>query len=566
MLWWIGDTSRLQEERQSIDQISDDWFENPEWSLDDKRRLRLIFDIVLPHRGFKLSMVYHNTFPASPPSIYPVGDAERISDHQYGVGGELCLSIRSDNWSPDITGADMIRSAQRLLEMETPDEDGEVVPAPSAHDVPDSLVVRNAKARFYVDAPTREVLCRDDIDGSPIEVAFDLSDGSCHIAHILSIGPPSPDARLVPIVTPPILRDTHFVFPGQFIVVESPSAISNSLRTVEQLRDTVGHRTSLPTDSRWSCVIRTADQKLVLFLHFSDSDKLFTFETIYAPIVSPRSGLDSTHLATKRVGIVGLGSLGSKLATSLGRSGVGRFDLVDGDILHPGNLDRHDGDWRDVGRHKAELTARRLNLIAAHIQATPWTAALGAQVSSEEAGNVRAALAKCDLLIDATANPDVFNHLALIAMQYNRPLVWGSVYSGGLGGEIGRSRVGKDPSPYDIRQAMTQFYATADDDPPLAAGRDYGGSVGQDRPLIATDADVSVFAAHMTAYALDTLVDQDPSAYSTPAYFIGLKRGWLFDDPFDTQPLTVDAPVRKRLSVPSVSEFDVAFLRELLGE
>ena len=566
MLWWIGDPSRLQKERRAIAQIDDGWFANPEWSLDEQRRLRLIFDIVLPHRRYKLSMAYHNTFPASPPSVHPVGETERVSGHQYGVGGELCLSIRSDNWSPDITGADMIRSAHCLFEIEAPDEDGEILPAPSAHDVPVEQVLRNAHARFYIDAPTCDALCRDDLDGSLVEVAVDLRDTSCHIAHVLSIGPPPRHSRAIPIETPPALRETHLVYSGRFFIVESPSAVSASIKTVGQLRNVIGHRVALPTDSRWSCVIRTADQKLALFLHFGGSDDLYVFKTIYAPRDPPRSGLDGADLATKRVGIVGLGSVGSKVAASLGRSGVRRFDLVDGDILHAGNLERHDGDWLDVGRHKAELMARRLKLIAADTQAIPWTTALGAQVSSEEAGNVRAALAACDLLIDATANPDVFNHLALIAMRNDQPLVWGSVYAGGLGGEIARSRAGKDPSPFDIRQAMTQFYGAADGRPPLAAGRGYDGSVGQDRPLIATDADVSVFAAHMTAYALDALVDHDPSVYGAPAYVIGLKQGWLFEGPFDTRPLTVDAPVRERSTVPNVAELDVAFLSELLRE
>ena len=565
MLWWIGDPSRLQEERQAIARINDGWFENPEWSLDERKRLRLTFDIVLPHRQFKLAMTYHNTFPASPPSVRPAGDAERISGHQYGVGGELCLSIRSDNWSPDVTGAEMIRSAHQLLELETPDEDGIVVPAPSAHDVPVELAVRNTRARFYVDVLTSHVFCRDDIDGSPIEVALDLS-GSCHIAHVLSIATPPPDTRAIPIGTPPVLRETHLVYSGKFLVVDSPSTVTDSLKTVEQLQNTIGHRATLPTDSGWSCVIRTLDQRIVLFLHLNGSDDLLTFDTIYAPRDPPRSGLHRAVLAKKRVGIVGLGSLGSKVATSMGRSGVGRFDLVDVDILHPGNLERHDGDWRDVGRHKAELTARRLHLIAPNIQAMSWITSFGAQVSAEEAGNLRAALATCDLLVDATANPDVFNHVAFIAMRTDRPLVWGAVYAGGLGGEIARSRPGKDPSPYDIRQAMTQFHDIADEPPPLAAGRGYDGSVGQDRPLIATDAEVSVFAAHLTAYALDALVNDGPSAYGAPAYFIGLKQGWLFEGPFDTRPLTVNAPVRKRSTLPSVAELDVTFLSELLGE
>ena len=565
MLWWIADPVRLQEERQAIAQINDGWFENPEWSLDEQQRLRLTFDIVLPHRRFKLAMTYHNTFPASPPSVRPTGDAERITGHQYGVGGELCLSIRSDNWSPSVTGAEMIRSAHQLLELETPDEEGIVVPAPSAHNVPIELTVRNTRARFYVDALTRHVLCRDDVDGNSIEVALDLS-GSCHIAHVLSIASPAPETRVIPIGTPPVLRETHLVYSGKFLVVDSPSTVIDSLKTVEQLRNTVGHRATLPTDSGWSCVIRTPDQRFALFLHPSGSSDLWTFDTIYAPTDPPRSGLHRAILAKKRVGIVGLGSLGSKVATSMGRSGVGRFVLVDVDILHPGNLERHDGDWRDVGRHKAELTARRLHLIAPNIQAKSWITSFGAQVSAEEAGNLSAALATCDLLVDATANPDVFNHVAFMAMRNDQLLVWGAVYAGGLGGEIARSRPGKDPSPYDIRQAMTQFHDIADEPAPLAAGRIYDGSVGQDRPLIATDADVSVFAAHLTAYGLDALVNDGPLAYGAPAYFIGLKQGWLFEGPFDTRPLTVDAPVRERLTLPNVAELDVTFLSELLGE
>lgn len=65
---------------------------------------------MLPHRGFRLSRAYHNSLPASPPSIHPVDDIERVSGHQSGVSGELCLSIRGDGWSPGITGADWIEA------------------------------------------------------------------------------------------------------------------------------------------------------------------------------------------------------------------------------------------------------------------------------------------------------------------------------------------------------------------------------------------------------------------------------------------------------------------------
>ena len=124
-VWWHSDQARLQQEKAAIAALDAEagWLENVEWSLDDLFRLRVVFDIRLDHGRFRLQMVYHNTFPSSPPGVSPVEDI-RLSNHQYGAGGDLCLGIRPDNWRPDYTGADMIRSAHDLLTEETPDEEG----------------------------------------------------------------------------------------------------------------------------------------------------------------------------------------------------------------------------------------------------------------------------------------------------------------------------------------------------------------------------------------------------------------------------------------------------------
>jgi len=62
-------------------------------------------------------------------------------------------------------------------------------------------------------------------------------------------------------------------------------------------------------------------------------------------------------LADKKVGIVGLGSGGSFVALSLAMSGVGKFVLVDNDVLEPGNVVRHSADHRYVGWNKAKAVA-----------------------------------------------------------------------------------------------------------------------------------------------------------------------------------------------------------------
>ena len=111
---------------------------------------------------------------------------------------------------------------------------------------------------------------------------------------------------------------------------------------------------------------------------------------------------------------------------------------------------------------------------------------------------------------------------------------------------------------------MTQFYQTADEPPPLAAGLGYDGLTDQGKPLIATDADTSVIAAHLADYANDALIGVEPSAYHAPAYFIGLKKGWLFEGPFDTRPLIVDAPPRTIKPYSEHMDIDVDFLKSLV--
>ena len=63
------------------------------------------------------------------------------------------------------------------------------------------------------------------------------------------------------------------------------------------------------------------------------------------------------RLARKKVGVIGLGSGGGFVALSLAMSGVGKFVLVDGDLLERGNVTRHVADSRYIGTNKATAVA-----------------------------------------------------------------------------------------------------------------------------------------------------------------------------------------------------------------
>jgi molybdopterin/thiamine biosynthesis adenylyltransferase len=78
-----------------------------------------------------------------------------------------------------------------------------------------------------------------------------------------------------------------------------------------------------------------------------------TWDRVERLIGSDNLGL----LKQKKVGIVGLGSGGGFVALSLAMSGVGKFVLVDDDLLEANNIVRHVADSRYIGRPKAEAVA-----------------------------------------------------------------------------------------------------------------------------------------------------------------------------------------------------------------
>ena len=68
-------------------------------------------------------------------------------------------------------------------------------------------------------------------------------------------------------------------------------------------------------------------------------------------------------LQSKTVGIAGCGGLGSNIAVSLVRAGIGRLILADFDIVEASNLNRQHYFQKDIGRVKVEALREHLQAI-----------------------------------------------------------------------------------------------------------------------------------------------------------------------------------------------------------
>lgn len=70
------------------------------------------------------------------------------------------------------------------------------------------------------------------------------------------------------------------------------------------------------------------------------------------------------------VAIAGLGGLGSNIAISLARTGVGNLHLIDFDIVEPSNLNRQQYRIKDLGKFKTEALRNEIEDINPYINVT----------------------------------------------------------------------------------------------------------------------------------------------------------------------------------------------------
>lgn len=119
-------------------------------------------------------------------------------------------------------------------------------------------------------------------------------------------------------------------------------------------------------------------------------------------------------LQALHVAVVGCGGLGSILAESLARCGVGQLTLIDGDHLEPSNLNRWQGAGPgDVGRFKSALLADRMRALVPSCRVRHVARPL-------EHARSAVAMSAADIVVAGLDNDEVrylLNHFTLQQMQ-----------------------------------------------------------------------------------------------------------------------------------------------------
>lgn len=537
MLWYLQDHLRSRQEREALEQLVTQvqWLSPGEWRIDESLRLSWDANISVAERTYPVTLRYPNHFPHSPPSVLPRGTTERWSAHQYGAGGELCLEYGPDNWHSDVTGAALIESAHRLLE-------GEALTAgipqavPSRHATTLGQDLRSRYQRLLVTRGLRDVIASlaemAVVEG---KIVYEFYENSM-VYSVASLSPPDSMEWANPDVPKPVRFNAY---EQRLLLIQWPVGVPvPSVRKAGEFRAALralGFETSVVP-----LLLLVVDSGIRGFRLYEDGDAVYEIFEVPAQPGEPRMDADHAVLTERTVAIAGCGSLGSKVAVMLARAGVGKFLLVDDDIMFPDNLVRHELDWRDLGTHKAEAVARRIQLVNPRAECRFRCHRLGGQESGGSIESLIGILANSDLIIEATADAKARGYVDAAVATGKKPLVWAEVFGGGIGGLVARHRPTHETDPASMRREIENWCRERGKPADLAV--DYE-TRGLGRPMTADDADVSVIASHAARLAIDLLIPREPSIFPNSVYMVGLAPGWIFDQPFQTYPINVGAPV-----------------------
>lgn len=551
MQWVLRDPSRFLQERKDLEQLQKEanWLVACAWRVDADLVVEVDMDFEIHGKPYAVTLTYPDLFPETPAYIRPRDRSQQLSNHQYGPGGSLCLDWRADNWERHVTGADLARSAHHLLAAEKHPE--QPVRVPSAHYLTEGQKLRSSEHRLVctsgllaalatIPDTSYRSLWKTSVLHIPARVAF--------IAKLEAAG-----GEMVKIDDLPSGVSSYFPL---FAWSEEGKALRSSSFDNAQLPSSFDELSKLLERSGFpaeTVLIRDADTKDVksqFLLLFGDDPKAIRalaisvgekttiqmYDVILPQGLARRLPVEAEQLAAVRFGIVGMGSIGSKVAVSLARSGARRFLLVDDDYLAPHNICRHELSWAAVGTDKVHAIREALTLIAPDLDVRVLSHRVAGQESALMAAAALKDLSTCDVLIDATADPDVFLRLAAIAKSEKKPMCWAEVFAGGVGGMIARARPDIDPNPVAVRAAFLAHLETL---PPAPFQQATGYDIQAQDPLTAYDSDVTQIASALTRMIIDTALRERPSIFPYSVYMIGLHKAWIFTQPFDTRPIDV---------------------------
>jgi len=441
------------------------------------------------------------------PIIFNSLEDRRISPHQY-QDGSMCLKWGIDNWHERITIKSMIENLIELLEIENPKgeehqaspEGDKFTPAQMARRSHVTIVYNNETFSKFKENGTGFVLIKDNLE-TRINIGVIHSIDGKKVSKIpkFKIDVPLFYKRVAENITDEeynkqgtdFLRQKEYQYGIYFLIsgnkkIDARFIVRLTREQAEQLSKKTGE--SIETTMKYG------------------------FFSLDVNLIETKSEIEKRinikqHILKKKIAIVGLGSIGSRVFLDLARAGFDSFVLIDDDIFLPNNTMRHELMLDSFGEYKIDaLAAKAKKYINKKINIHNYPFAINGQEGSNYTKEILAEIATSDIVIDCTANSNLIFAINEVVNQHDINYISGSVISGGLGNILIKREKGSKQSILDILESQKMFFSLNKLNRFLTS--DYQGTFGEVE-YIATMSDCSIIAGLVGKNAINMLKESD---------------------------------------------------------
>ena len=217
------------------------------------------------------------------------------------------------------------------------------------------------------------------------------------------------------------------------------------------------------------------------------------------------------NILNKKILILGLGSIGSRVLMDLSRTGFNNFILVDNDIMLPYNTVRHELTEKHIGEYKVNALKRMISdEINPNINIEVSTLNMLGQESSTSTERFLKMCESADLIIDCTANDNLLLLVDNVLKDKQIPLISGTVIPGGLGNIV---LIRKKEDVFSMEKILSAYYYFKSTKNMFAEeSHDYEATI-EETPYVATMSDCSILSGLIGKNAI-LILNNDNDIYN----------------------------------------------------
>ena len=479
------------------------------YKITHKDPLKIEFRLFIKGYEYIFCAIYPKLFP------YQVIIVKKITDfftgHCYGDGA-MCLKWGNDNWSNEITLTMLIKNLIDLLEVENP--------LGLTHGISES------GDEFTLGQRLRYV------KKYALIFPYDLMKKLNEFGYVEAF-------------EKVISNDKIYYFLKSIDTEEIEEAeISSEIKKIKYFKTTWTYNDLRNLTSKFiyeMCNQSGSNEKVDVLLISSDFrfmyiskmlDEITEVDVVFSDAEIEKRLPFEKEFLNKKIAILGLGSVGSRVLMDLARAGFKNFFIIDDDIFLPYNSIRHELNLDDCGEYKVEALKRKIEkTINNNVKIEAKTLNFIGQESSTSLNGFFERLSTCEIIIDCTANDNMLMLTNEVVKSENISFVSGAIMPGGLGNVLFVRKRDENVFPSDILSCYYQ--ATADMNLFPDISYKYGARFGE-KEYVASMSDCSIIAGLIGKTAISLLSNEDNQVFKDNIYIFSTSNFGDFKLPYNT--------------------------------